>query len=124
MRDERKELLDRVKEIVTKLEADYEAGLVSEEEYQEKCRLVEEAADKIEELSNSKERNKVIFWEALDAIGNHQKVSCSMGDHSTPVVYKVVNGELTVNGKVKDFRDFCFSPSQILFGKWTIEERE
>lgn len=62
---------------------------------------------------------KVEFMEALKAIGEYKTVECKCG--GDPVVYKVINDELTVNGEIKDYRDFCFSPSQILFGKWIIK---
>lgn len=63
------------------------------------------------------------FAEALQELGQRKTVTCVM-DGGNPVVYKVVAEELTVNGTVCDIRDFCFSPSQILFGKWTIETKE
>jgi hypothetical protein len=59
------------------------------------------------------------FMDAIKAIDERKKVSCICGDE--PVIYQVINEELTVNGKIYDFRNFCFSPSQILFGTWKIE---
>lgn len=66
--------------------------------------------------------SKVTFLKALKAIGERKRVTCSCG--GDPVIYQVVGDELTVNGKQYDIRDFCFSPTQILFGKWTIEGGE
>lgn len=64
---------------------------------------------------------KTNFTDALKAMGKGKKVTCTMDD-GDPVVYKFVCGDFTVNGKIRDIRDFCFSPSQILWGKWEIEE--
>jgi len=55
---------------------------------------------------------------ALKAIGERKEVICTC--EGAPVTYKVIDDELTVNGKVYDYRNFCFAPSQILFGKWVI----
>lgn len=44
-------LIDRLKESVFKIESDYNARLMTEAEYQEKCGLLEEVADKIEAIS-------------------------------------------------------------------------
>lgn len=66
------------------------------------------------------ERIETTFSEALTAIGERKKVTCTVDD-GDPVVYQVVCEELTVNGKIYDYRNFCFSPSQILFGRWEIE---
>jgi len=59
------------------------------------------------------------FLNALKAIGEGKRVSCTVGDGS-PVIYQVITDELTVNGEIYDYRNFCFSPSQILFGTWKI----
>lgn len=65
--------------------------------------------------------NNLTFMDALGAIGNYKRVSCVVSG-GNPVVYEVVGGELAINGKATDYRNFCFSPNQILFGTWTIEE--
>ena len=61
------------------------------------------------------------FQKALEEMDKHKTVSCEVlgGDK---VVYKPIPGEgLEINGKIHDVRDFCFSPTQILFGVWKIE---
>ncbi len=63
------------------------------------------------------------FMEALSLINQRVPVSCVV-DGGDPVIYRVVNEELTINGRIEDYRNFCFSPSQILFGKWTILDEE
>lgn len=63
------------------------------------------------------------FMDALKAIGQYKKVTCTIED-GEPVVYQVIDDELTVNGRIYDFRNFCFSPSQILFGTWMVEGGE
>jgi len=60
------------------------------------------------------------FMDALKAIGEDKRVSCTVDGE--PVIYQVIAEELTVNGKIYDYRNFCFSPSQILFGVWKIVE--
>jgi len=57
--------------------------------------------------------------DALKAIDEGKRVRCTV-KNGIPVVYQVVTDELTVNGKVYDYRNFCFSPNQILFGTWKI----
>lgn len=63
---------------------------------------------------------KVNFMDAMKAMSEYKKVSCVVGE-GTPVIYQAIDEVWTVNGKEFHFRDFCFSPTQVLFGEWTIE---
>jgi hypothetical protein len=60
------------------------------------------------------------FKKALQAINEGKTVKCTCS--GTPVVYKVINDELTINGNIYDIRNFCFAPTQILYGIWEIED--
>ena len=65
------------------------------------------------------------FLQAVNAIGEHKKVQCTMpGKYGGKVVYEVRydpetwENELFVDGKRKNIDDFCFAPAQVLWGKW------
>jgi len=64
-----------------------------------------------------------VFLEALKAMNEGLKVTCVV-DGGEPVIYKVVDEELTINGRVCDIRGFLFSATQILWGEWTIERQD
>lgn len=49
--NEEQTVINRLKETAKKIDEDYEAGLMSENVYKAKCKLVEDAADKIEAIS-------------------------------------------------------------------------
>ena len=61
----------------------------------------------------------VDFMTAFSALDGRKSIKCQVGEGSF-VVYGVSCDELLVDGKPNDFRNFCFSPSQIAFGKWFI----
>ena len=63
------------------------------------------------------------FLDALEALNNRKTVQCVV-DGGDPVIYSTASGEFTIDGNNHHFRNFAFSVSQILWGEWTVIDKE